>query len=161
MSVSTACEHSAALPLAGYLKAPQQCPPHKAPSVSDVVWPTKANNGIPWLATVFTAGHSKCEAHSDTLAAGQSRGRVWHVGWAAVTSGVTAPQILHFISPLVSLLVRKQTYPILSAALSDLQERKEDLGIAANSDTSLFSIVCFTIIAKGIAYYCYTSLTLI
>lgn len=49
--------------------------------LSDVVCPIKANNGIPWLATVFTAGLSECKAHSDTLVGGQSRESVSNAGW--------------------------------------------------------------------------------
>lgn len=45
--------------LAKRLKTPQWRPTHKALFVSDVVCPIKANKGIPWLATVFTAGLSQ------------------------------------------------------------------------------------------------------
>jgi len=142
----SACAHGVhpqCWPAAGWLtngpKAPQWCPTHKALFVSDVVCPIKANKGIPWLATVFTAGLSKCKAYSNTLV-GRTKPQIWvtcrvggpgHMGWQQGHPTVPSTVCIRSLAWVHAHtyvgktgVVGKQAYLILSAALSDLHRRE-------------------------------------
>lgn len=109
-------------------KAPQWCPAHTGQFVCGGVCPIKADKGIPWLATVLSAGPSKGKAHSDTLVGWNKAANLCHMrGGRAGASGVTA-----FCARYLMLTLRKgrgrgakgPAHLILSAALSDLRRRR-------------------------------------
>lgn len=64
--------------------------------MSDVVWPIKANNDIPWLATVFTAAPPvNVKSIQTRLVGGQSSESVSHVRWVGRgVNGVTVGPLL-------------------------------------------------------------------